>query len=249
MSKIVNRTLDFFEAFAQARRPLALSELMKALGIPVSSCHDVLRALEERGYVYEVRARGGYYPTSRLFDLAKVLVENDPFLARVQPELEDLRDRAQESVFLMKAREGKLTYVAVVEADTPLRLAVRVGDPLRALHATSAGKAYLASLAPEELDRALSGIAMKALTPFTLTSKAALKKDVLQAEQRGWFLNREESVEDSLTVSARFHWQDAMYIITVAGAAKRMERKLDNVVKWLKAAAAELDQPALQPVG
>ena len=87
------------------------------------------------------------------------------------------------------------------------------------------------------------------LTPSTITSKAALKKDLVQSEQRGWFANREESVEDSLTVSARFRWQEALYVITVAGAAKRMERKLDNVVKWLKAAAAELDQPALQPVG
>jgi DNA-binding IclR family transcriptional regulator len=245
MSKIVNRTLDFFEAFAAAKRPLALSELMKVLNIPVSSCHDVLRALEERGYLYEVRPRGGYYPTARLFDLAKVLVENDPFMARVQPVLERLRDQAQESVFLMKARDGVLNYVAVIEADTPLRLTVKVGDPLRALHATSAGKAYLAGLAPEELDRVLAGLNLKALTPFTLTSRAALKKDLQASEQRGWFLNREESVEDSLTVSARFEWQDAIYIITVAGSVKRMERKLEKVVKSLKAAATDLSQSSL----
>lgn len=247
MSKIVNRTLDFFEAFAQAKRPLVLSELMKVLGIPVSSCHDVLRALEERGYLYEVRPRGGYYPTSRLFDLAKVLVDNDPFLARVQPALEQLRDQSQESVFLMKARQGVLTYVAVLDADSPLRLTVHVGESVRALHATSAGKAYLASLEAGELDTLLAGATLKALTPATITSKAALKKDLAQGEQRGWFLNREESVEDSLTVSARFHWQDAVYVVTVAGSVKRMERKLDPVVKWLKATAASLDQPTLAP--
>jgi DNA-binding IclR family transcriptional regulator len=245
MSKIVNRTLDFFEAFAAAKRPLALSELMKALQIPVSSCHDVLRALEERGYLYEVRPRGGYYPTGRLFDLARVLVENDPFIARVQPVLERLRDRGQESVFLIKACEGALTYVAVMDAESPLRLSVRVGDPLRGLHATSAGKAYLASLEPTELERVLERINLKALTPFTITSKIALKKDVADAEMQGWFLNKEESVEDSLTASARFRWYDAIYIITVAGSVKRMERKLGNVVRWLKAAAAELDQPTL----
>lgn len=248
MSKIVNRTLDFFEAFAAAKRPLALSELMKVLDIPVSSCHDVLRALEERGYLYEVRQRGGYYPTARLFELAKVLVENDPFMARAQPVLERLRDQVQESVFLTRAREGLLTYVAVVDADSPLRLTIRVGDTLRALHATSAGKAYLASLAPEQLDRMLGDINLKALTPSTITSKAALKRDILASEQRGWFVNREESVEDSLTASARFRWYDAIYIVTVAGSVKRMERKLDNVVKRLKAAAAELGQPTPQTV-
>lgn len=246
MSKIVNRTLDFFEAFATARRPLVLSELMKVLGIPVSSCHDVLRALEERGYLYEVRPRGGYYPTSRLFDLAKVLIDNDPFMTRVQPVLERLRDKAQESVFLMKAREDMLTYIAVLDSESPLRLTVRVGDDVRALHATSAGKAYLASLPAAKLDELLARAPLKALTPFTITSKSALKKDVQAAEAQGWFLNREESVEDSLTISARFHWQDAIYVVTVAGSVKRMERKLDSVVKQLKAAVAELDQPHAQ---
>ena len=248
MSKIVNRTLDFFEAFAAAKRPLALSELMKVLGIPVSSCHDVLRALEERGYLYEVRPRGGYYPTARLFDLARILVDNDPFMARVQPVLEKLRDQAEESVFLVKAKEGLLTYVAVLDADHPLRLNVKVGDPLRAMHATSAGKAYLASLPADEIERVLAGMNLKALTPQTITSKAALRKDLQQSEERGWFANHEESVEDSLTLSARFQWQDALYIITVAGSVKRMERKLDNVVKWMKAAARELDQPAAPPL-
>ncbi len=245
MSKIVNRTLDFFEAFATARRPLVLSELMKVLNIPVSSCHDVLRALEERGYIYEVRPRGGYYPTGRLFDLAKVLVDNDPFLARVQPVLERLRDQAQESVFLMKTREGALTYVAVYDAESPLRLTVKVGETIRALHATSAGKAYLAALDASELDMVLGAMKLKPLTPQTITSKAALKKDIQASEAKGWFLNREESVEDSLTVSARFRWHDAVYIITVAGSVKRMERKLDNVVKWLKAAASEVEMPGL----
>ncbi|HYF17758.1 MAG TPA: IclR family transcriptional regulator [Ramlibacter sp.] len=244
MSKIVNRTLDFFEAFAQARRPLALSELMKQLDIPVSSCHDVLHALEERGYVYEVRPRGGYYPTARLYNLARVLVDNDPFIARVQPVLEQLRDKAQESVFLMKAREGVLTYVAVIEADTPLRLAVKVGDSVRALHATSAGKAYLASLPPEERDTLLAGLNLKALTAQTITSRTALRKDLQAGEERGWFTNREESVEDSLTVSARFGWHDALYIITVAGSVKRMDRKLEQVVKWLQGAVRELEVPA-----
>jgi DNA-binding IclR family transcriptional regulator len=245
MSKIVNRTLDFFEAFAAAKRPLVLSELMKVLQIPVSSCHDVLRALEERGYLYEVRPRGGYYPTARLFDLARTIVENDPFMARVQPVLEHLRDQAQESVFLMKARDHVLTYVAVVDAESPLRLSVKVGDPLRSLHATSAGKAWLATLPPQELDAALGSAPLKPLTPGTITSRTALKKDLAAAQQRGWFLNREESVEDSLTISARFQWQQATYIITVAGSVKRMERKLDKVVKWLQAAASELDQAGL----
>ncbi|CAB3810477.1 IclR family transcriptional regulator [Paraburkholderia fynbosensis] len=242
MSKIVYRTLDVFEAFAAEKRPLSLSELMKVLDIPASSCHDVVRALEERGYLYEVRPRGGHYPTPRLLDLANVIVQNDPFMLRVQPVLESLRDEVQESVFLMKARDTTLTYVAVLDSDSPLRLSVRVGESLRAVHATSAGKAWLASLDRVMLDSVLAETRLKALTPLTITTKDALKKDVIASEKRGWFLNREESVEDALTVSARFIWHDAVYIVTVAGSVKRMDRKLDMVVKLLTTAVSELNQ-------
>jgi DNA-binding IclR family transcriptional regulator len=91
----------------------------------------------------------------------------------------------------------------------------------------------------------LGGLTFKPLTPQTITSKAALKKDIQASQARGWFLNREESVEDSLTVSARFKWYDAMYIITVAGSVKRMERKLDAVARALKAAAADLEMTSV----
>ena len=47
MSKIVDRTLDFLELFAKEKRPLSLSDISRLLSIPVSSCHDVLQALQE----------------------------------------------------------------------------------------------------------------------------------------------------------------------------------------------------------
>ena len=88
MSKIVYRTLDFFEAFASRKGPLSLTDLMNILNIPLSSCHDVVRALEDRGYLYEIRPRGGYYPTARLFAVAKAIVDNDPIAQRAEPILQ-----------------------------------------------------------------------------------------------------------------------------------------------------------------
>ena len=91
MSKIVNRTLDVFEAFAERREPLLLTDLMKVLDIPLSSCHDMVRALEQRGYLYEVRHRSGYYPTARLLDVARAIVDHDPVSVRAAPVLERLK--------------------------------------------------------------------------------------------------------------------------------------------------------------
>ena len=111
MSKIVERTLDCFELFADQQRPLSLSEISKLLGIPPSSCHDVLSALRQRGYLNELTPRGGYYPTLRLHDIAKTIAEHDPVLLRAEVILKSLRDALDESVLLAKANGLQATYL------------------------------------------------------------------------------------------------------------------------------------------
>ena len=44
------RTLTVFEVFAQQQAPLTLSELARALGIPISSCHGLIATLQNEGY-------------------------------------------------------------------------------------------------------------------------------------------------------------------------------------------------------
>lgn len=241
MSKIVFRTIDVFEAFAREQRPLSLTELARVLDIPPSSCHDVVTALEERGYLYEVKPRAGYYPTVRLLDIARVLVEHDPVVLRAEPVLERLSAELHASVSIAKAKGATLTYLLVAMPSDPLRFAVQPGTTVRSLHATSAGKALLASLPPAEQKALLAG-KLEAMTPRTITSKTALLRELAASAARGWFINREESVEDAVTVSTRFYWSGSLYVLTAAGTTRRMERQLDLAVARLQAAARELEQ-------
>ena len=242
MSKIVNRTMDLFETFAAERKPLSLTALMKALDIPLSSCHDVVQALEGRGYLYEVKPRLGYYPTSRLFNLGRTIVENDPVVQRAEPVLQRLATALNASVSLAKATGKDLTYLLVCAPPDPLQFMVTVGSKVRNLYATSAGKALLAGFASKERKAMLARMTLTPLTPSTIRSRKTLLKDLIEGERRGWFMNREESVEDALTISTRLVWNGATYVVTAAGTLKRMERQLEGAVKALRAAAASLGQ-------
>lgn len=242
MSKIVNRTMELFETFAAQKKPLSLTALMNALDIPLSSCHDVVQALEERGYLYEVKPRLGYYPTARLFNLGRTIVENDPVVQRAEPVLQRLADALNASVSLAKAKGKDLTYLLVCPPPDPLQFMVTVGSKVRNLYATSAGKALLAGIPPKERKTLLSRMTLTPLTPATITSRKVLLKDLAQGEARGWFMNREESVEDALTISTRLVWNGAIFVVTAAGTLKRMERQRDSAVKALLATAAEIRQ-------
>lgn len=242
MSKIVKRTLDFFELFAEHKRPLSLSEISKLLGIPVSSCHDVLRALEDEGYIYEIEPRAGYYPTQRLSSLAMVIAEHDPVFIRAEALLRGLRDALDESVSLARIKGTQATYLMVFEPSHSLRFLVKVGENIRSLYATSAGKAVLGSLDDAALRRTLDKLDLVPLTPHTITDREKLLREVRESEARGWFLNREESVPSTTTISVRFRWNRTEFIVTVAGPGFRVEPKLDHVIEQTLAVCRRLER-------
>lgn len=244
MSKIVHRTLEVFETFAAQKRPLSLTELSRLLNIPQSSCHDVVQALQERGYLYEVRPRGGHYPTAKLFQVARTIQDNDPVAQRAEAPLQALSERLNASVSLAKARDTDMVYLLVCNPPDPLRFSVIVGATARYIHATSVGKCLLGSFDPERRRAIVEKLDMKALTPHTITSREELLRDVERSEQRGWYENCEESVEDALTFSVRFRWNGATYAITAAGTRNRMERQRDAAVNDILEVARQLGDAA-----
>jgi DNA-binding IclR family transcriptional regulator len=233
MSKIVSRTLDFLEIFADQKRPLSASEIARLLVIPASSCHDVLQALHERGYIYELSPRGGYYPTLRLYEIAKTIADHDPVVLRTDTLLRSLRDTMDESVLLSKAHGLSASYLAAFEPSHPLRFLATVGQNVRSLHATSAGKALLGSLSEPTLRDFLKSANLAPLTRNTITSKPLLRSEIETGNERGWFLNREESIDGVTTISSRFVWASAVYIVTIAGPTSRVAPKLDKAAELI----------------
>jgi DNA-binding IclR family transcriptional regulator len=240
-SKIVGRTLDFLELFADQKRPLSPVEIGRLLGIPPSSCHDLMRALRLRGYIHELAARGSYYPTLRMFEVATTIANNDPIVLRAAAPLRALRDAVDDSVLLSKVNGLDAVYLMSLEPSHPLRFLATVGENVRTLHATSAGKALLASLSDVALSAFLKSRKLRALNERTITSKAALRAELLAGNQRGWFLNREESLEGVTTLSGRFNWASAVYIVTIAGPSARLTPKLANAAELLVTTCRLLD--------
>jgi DNA-binding IclR family transcriptional regulator len=243
VSKIVGRTLDFLEIFAVHKRPLSSSEIARLLGIPASSCHDVLQALLARGYLYEITPRGGYYPTLRLYQTAKIIADHDPVPLRAEAILKVLRDKIDESILLAKVNGLDATYLLSIESPHPLRFLANVGEKVRSLHATSAGKALLAGLSQHALNAYLKSANLAPLTSRTITSKSALRDELAAGNRRGWFANREESQHGVTTLSARFVWTSATYIVTIAGPSSRLGPKLVDAAELLMSACKLLEAP------
>lgn len=246
MSRSIARGLDVLELFAREARPLTLTEIARELSIAVSTCHDVLRTLRERGVLYEVTPRAGFYPTGALGELARAHARHDPVLPAAEAALGKVRDTINESVALAHAdvRTHELRYLLVLEADHPLRYSMTVGRQVRSLHATSAGRAYLSLLAPDQRRGALGPGRLERLTPRTLVSRADVLDRVAAEEEQGYAVNDQESVDGATTVSVAFRRGGAAYVVTVAGPTGRVAPRLQAIASALSTAAAALTMPA-----
>src|SRR5690606_38186406 len=109
------RPFDILDAFRTAKRPLSLSEISQLANIPLSTCHSVVRSLEQYGLLYFLSGRESY-PTRWLWDAAREINANDPVATRCLPALTALRDQTNETVILGTRQDDRVLYLLVVES-------------------------------------------------------------------------------------------------------------------------------------
>lgn len=235
----VERVLDIVEAFRAARRPLSLTELAESIGTPKSSCHAIVGTLVARGYLYTLSRPRALYPTRRLHDLTREILQFDPFLERALPLLEKLRDDSRETVIFGKRQADAVVYLQVVPGPHSIRYSAAPGE-LKPLHSSAIGKALLGGLKEAELRRLLAELPLPAITESTLVDKAALFEDIASSRRRGYYVTRGENVADVWAVAASLLINGETLAVAVAGPRHRMEASLPECARLLVATCSAL---------
>lgn len=223
--KAADRTLDLFEAFARSKRPLTLSEVSKAIDMPVSSCHVLLRTLTSRGYVTTFDQQRLYYPSKLLSELSGTLLANNPVLAIISPLLQALRDHCGETVVLGKRLGNQVIYLDVYETPKTIRFSARVST-LRDLHSSALGKALLEQMPEAERVAFVAGLNLQPITGHTLTDAASLLTNIREGLDRGWQLTDGESVDDVMAVARGVSLASEPYAVAIAGPLARVQPRL-----------------------
>jgi DNA-binding IclR family transcriptional regulator len=236
------RTLDVLETFRGARRPLSLSELARLARIPVSTCHGLVRTLEQRGFLYYPSHRETY-PTRKLLELARDIDANDPVVARLAPALTRLRDATQETVILGMRQGDAALYLLVLDSPRIVRYTARAGE-FKPLHSSSIGKTFLAAMADDVLDAWLRSHPLPRVTANTITSARALKRNLQESRERGYCMTRGENVGDVMAVAAPVNAGSTQLAVAIAGPLHRMEEQQERHVDRLRAAVRAIERLA-----
>jgi len=232
--RTADRTLDIFESFARRQRPISVSDLARELSLPTSTCFALVRTLVDRGFLYYLRPRGAFYPTRRLSQVAEAIAHHDPIAQNVRPLLEALRDATGETVILGKLQGLGVVYLEIIESRHAVRYTMTVGS-VRALHASSIGKAIVAAMEDEPRERLLSQLKYPKLTEHTIRNRAHYKKSVDEGHKRGYWTNIGESSPDVMGIALPVRIFGDLYGINLVGPQSRFDRHLKSYADALKA--------------
>ena len=231
--KAASRTLDLFEAFADAGGPLSLTEISQRIDVPISSCHSLIRTLQMRGYVYVLEERKRIYPTKRLFGVAHALGRYDTALERLTPLAAGLAKATGETVIIGKVQGDIVIYLDVVPGRHNVRYTASPGDTFPT-HTSALGKSTLALLSDDALDKAIGKLKLIQFTDATITNAVAFKADILDGRARGYFLTRGETVVDVMGISVAHRIGGEPYAIGVAGPSARLKTNFDSYLAAIK---------------
>jgi len=207
-SGTVDKALRALEVLHQARAPLSLAELSRALAIPKPTTHRLLASLLVASLV-EQQADARYTLGIGLVRLGLGALALDPVVRACQLELERAAHELGETFFLVKARGGRLLVLSKVEGTGMLRVAPDVGSEVP-VDVTASGRLYMA-FAPELL----------AGNPGTTRVSAA---GVKRARSRGYDVNEAEWLPGLSVVAAPILSNaELLGCVTCAGPAVRLQ--------------------------
>ena len=238
-----SRAFQIFEVFGAEGRPMLLTEIAPLIDVPLSSCYGLIQTLLERGYLYAVSRRRGFYPTRKLHTLTTAIAAKDTYLQRLVPHLEALRDASGETVIVGTRQGDQVLYLEVLEGSQTIRYSARPGD-FKPLHSSSIGKALLSAGPRDGIETLMRKAPLSPITPKTITQADRLKADLDEGRARGYFTTHGENVADVMALATALEVDGMAIGIAIAGPSYRMEDAMDALAARLLATAGDIKAAA-----
>lgn len=184
----IERAMGLLEALVGHPSGKTVGELSIQLNLPKSAVSRILSTLEAEGYVARDQYSGRFRIALKLLALAYRHAESLGVEDISMPLLRSFADETGELVQLALVDGEEMRFVVKAEGANRIR-AVSLMGTKAVLHATAAGKVWLASLAWTQALRLVLNDGLVALTPQTITTVEGLSRELDGVRRNGYALN------------------------------------------------------------
>jgi DNA-binding IclR family transcriptional regulator len=241
-SVAVERALAILEAVAQASDGLSNAELSRKLQIPKSSASYILRTLEKQGYLNRISETGKYRVGLKVLSLSRGALSGIDVREVALPIMRHLMEKTNLTCHLAILDGPDAVYIEKVEPQGFIRMDTWVGRRMR-VHATSVGKALVAHVPQERLEKILAERSMERRTVKTITTLPRLLKDLEKVRQQGYAVDDEENNIGARCLGAPVFSQDGAIeaSIGLSGTIHQVnEQTMPRILEALKDAARHI---------
>ncbi|MCO5066266.1 MAG: helix-turn-helix domain-containing protein [Rhizobiaceae bacterium] len=177
------RGLDVIRTFTRSKPRMTLSEVGEQADMNRAAARRFLLTLVREGFA---ELDGKYFSLKpKILELGFSALASMSLPEVVQPVLNDLAGKLQESCFCVVLDGDSSVYIAAAKSRRVINASIELGSRAPA-YCMSSGRVLLASLRPEDLDAVLENIKFEAFTETTMTSKLKLRTAIREARTKGY---------------------------------------------------------------
>jgi len=235
----LSRALTLLESIARADNGMTLSDLAQQSKLAPSTAHRLLNTLEQHGFANLDPQRGLWFVGVGAFTVGNAFLINRDYVVVARPFMYQLMEQSGESVNLAKHYQGQVVFLAQVQCREMMRMLVRLGSHAP-LHASGAGKALLAAMAPQQVKEMIRRQGLPGITANTLDKEPRLREDLARTREIGYAYDDEEHAVGLRCVASTIHDEhhEAIAAISISGPRARISnRRIESLGKMVMATA------------
>ncbi|MEO8188489.1 MAG: IclR family transcriptional regulator [Burkholderiaceae bacterium] len=236
------RAFTVLEHIAATDEPLSLEQLTRASGLPKPTTYRILQLLLRGGLVERHPHDKRYMVGPRMCALSLAVQMHSPQRHERKAILSRLVKAIGETCNFTMLDGSEVLYVERVETSADVRLHMNAGSRVP-LHCTASGKLLLSDLPPAQVRRLLGPGPLARYTDRTITSVAALERELakIRASDVGTDVGEYLLGSVCLAVPVRDPRGRMCAAVAVHGPAPRMTlKKGHSFLPALRSAAAEI---------
>ena len=198
----IEKALDVLTEFARSGREMGTVELSQSLGFHVATVSRMLQILRQKGFIQHNEKTRKFSLGTSSFELGRAVFRllQGNLLKIAMPYLVDLCEQIGETVVLETMSGDDLIVGYIAQGRNSLTVAPKIGDKLP-FHVSPGGKSILAFSDPTVVDTLLPK-ELEALTPNTITDRAALARCLEEVRKQGFAFSQQEMLLGVHTVGA-----------------------------------------------
>ncbi|MCJ8309769.1 MAG: IclR family transcriptional regulator [Rhizobiaceae bacterium] len=202
---------EILQLFSDARREVDTALVCKKLSMNNATAHRLLMTLEHVGALRRIR-RGVFVLGSEMERLGGLAERHNPIAKIIEPDLQALGTRLNESVMACRFSHHGPTCIAVATSSRAISVNIEVGT-LLPLVRSAQGKLWLAHMTEAERNKCLATMEVSNATPI---DRVKLDQELKEILADGYAVNLGDNEPDIAAVSVPVFGHAGRVVLTLS---------------------------------